>query len=213
MQDYSLRAKDHNIKKVKIKQLREKVALKNPDEFYFGMLSQKGPSTQGKNRTGTKNGDRGNAVLSQDKVRSLKTQDLTYVRTMRNTAAKAVQKLREQAAGIKSKGKKIVFVDDREEQAAKFEAEDSFGDWEDEEDKDEDIGLSKEAKEAKRLRKMREKEADKIGRKLQIAEEQLKGLTEEEKNLDLQRAKMSKTPTVGGVTKSGKKFKIRERKR
>ena len=41
-QDYSLRAADHNEKKRKLKALKQKVLEKNPDEFYFGMLSRKG---------------------------------------------------------------------------------------------------------------------------------------------------------------------------
>ena len=66
---------------------------KNPDEFYFGMMSRKGPATMGKNRTGTVNGDRGNEVLSQTAARLFKTQDLGYVRTMRNKALKEVDEL------------------------------------------------------------------------------------------------------------------------
>ena len=47
----------------------------------------------GKNRTGTVNGDRGNEVLSQTAARLFKTQDLGYVRTMRNKALKEVEEL------------------------------------------------------------------------------------------------------------------------
>ncbi|KFY81433.1 hypothetical protein V500_11439 [Pseudogymnoascus sp. VKM F-4518 (FW-2643)] len=74
--DYSARARDFNAKKTKLKALRQKVLDKNPDEFYFGMVSQKGPTTSGKNSTGTLNGDKGNKVLDQDAVRLFKTQDL-----------------------------------------------------------------------------------------------------------------------------------------
>ena len=41
----------------------------------------------------------------------------------------------------------------------------------------------------------------------------MKALTDAEEALELQRAKMAKSPTVGGVNKQGVKFKIRERKR
>jgi U3 small nucleolar RNA-associated protein 11 len=48
---------------------------------------------------------------------------------------------------------------------------------------------------------------------LDVARERLKALTQAEEALDLQRAKMAKSPTVRGVNKHGVKFKVRERKR
>jgi U3 small nucleolar RNA-associated protein 11 len=178
---------------------------KNPDEFYFGMMSRKGPATMGKNRTGTVNGDRGNEVLSQTAARLFKTQDLGYVRTMRNKALKEVDELEKRSKGLKGEGKKVIFVGDEEEQRQKLENTDMEGD--EDEDQDEDD------KEARRLRKLQQKEADKLETRLTVARERLKALTEAEEALELQRAKMAKSPTVGGVTKQGVKFKVRERKR
>jgi U3 small nucleolar RNA-associated protein 11 len=178
---------------------------KNPDEFYFGMMSRKGPATMGKNRTGTVNGDRGNEVLSQTAARLFKTQDLGYVRTMRTKALKEVDELEKRSKGIKGEGKKVIFVGDEEEQRQKLENTDMEGD--EDEDQDEDD------KEARRLRKLQQKEADKLETRLTVARERLKALTEAEEALELQRAKMAKSPTVGGVTKQGVKFKVRERKR
>jgi U3 small nucleolar RNA-associated protein 11 len=178
---------------------------KNPDEFYFGMMSRKGPATMGKNRTGTVNGDRGNEVLSQTAARLFKTQDLGYVRTMRNKALKEVDELEKRSKGIKGEGKKVIFVGDEEEQRQKLDNADMEGD--EDEDQDEDD------KEARRLRKLQQKEADKLETRLTVARERLKALTEAEEALELQRAKMAKSPTVGGVTKQGIKFKVRERKR
>jgi U3 small nucleolar RNA-associated protein 11 len=180
------------------------VLEKNPDEFYFGMVNKKGPSTMGKGANGTVNGDRGNQVLDQDAVRLFKTQDLGYVRTMRNKTQKEVDLLRQKVAGLESEGKKIVFVDDEEEQEEKvFDQEEREME---EEEREEQI-------ERKNLRKAREKQLDKYDAMLQIAERRLKALTEAEDALDLTRKKMAKTVTVGGVTKKGVKFKIRERKR
>jgi len=159
----------------------------------------------GKNRTGTVNGDRGNEVLSQNAARLFKTQDLGYVRTMRNKALKEVEELEKRSKGIKGGGKKIVFVGDEEEQQQKLDDVD-MEDGEDEAENDDD-------KAARRLRKLQEKEADKLEARLTVAKERLKALTEAEEALELQRAKMSKSPTVGGVTKHGVKFKVRERKR
>jgi U3 small nucleolar RNA-associated protein 11 len=199
-QDYSARARDFNAKKTKLKALRLKTLEKNPDEFYFGMMSKKGPTT-GKKSTGTVNGDRGNAVLSQDAVRLFKTQDLGYVRTIRNKTQKEVDDLERRVAGIRGEGRKIVFVEDEMDQ------DERVGD---DMDEDEEANVSLEAK---KLRKLQEKEADKLESKLTVARERLKALSEAEEALDLQRAKMAKSPTVGGVNKNGVKFKVRERKR
>jgi U3 small nucleolar RNA-associated protein 11 len=169
------------------------------------MMSRKGPATTGKNRTGTVNGDRGNEVLSQNAARLFKTQDLGYVRTMRNKAVKEVEELEKRSKGIKGEGKKIVFVDDEGEQRQKLEDVE----MEDEHEEDEGEGDKK----ARRLRKTQQKEVDKLEARLTVARERLKALTEAEEALELQRAKMAKSPTVGGVTKQGVKFKVRERKR
>jgi len=155
--------------------------------------------TNGINRkTGTVNGDRGNSVLSQDASRLYKTQDLGYVRTARNKAAKDVEDLERRVAGITSEGRKIVFVDNQEEQLEKLEADIEMD--------DEEEGLI-----TKKLRKMKEKEANKLENRLTIARQRLETLTEAEEALDLQRAKMSNS--VGGVNKQGIKFKVRERKK
>ena len=39
--DYVKRAKDFHAKEDRIKRLREKAALRNKDEFYFGMISSR----------------------------------------------------------------------------------------------------------------------------------------------------------------------------
>ncbi|EKD18565.1 uncharacterized protein L3040_007415 [Drepanopeziza brunnea f. sp. 'multigermtubi'] len=210
--DYSARARDFNEKKKKLKALKQKVLEKNPDEFYFGMMSRKGPATTGKNRTGTVNGDRGNEALSMDAVRLFKTQDLGYVRTMRNKALKEVEGLERRAVGIKGAGKKIVFVDNEDEQRQKVEEStsldiDSDDSENEKETKSEDI-------ETRNLRRMQQKEANKLESRLNAARERLEALTDAEQALEMQRARMGKSPSVGaGVTKRGAKFKVRERKR
>ncbi|EPE08648.1 u3 snornp-associated protein utp11 [Ophiostoma piceae UAMH 11346] len=109
--DYSLRAKDWNKKKATLKSLREKAAERNEDEFSYKMLSRKGTSSslmtgsdEKRNRTwnGTVNGDRGFKAMSVETVRLLKTQDIGYLRTVRNVALKEVAKLEERAAVAKS---------------------------------------------------------------------------------------------------------------
>ncbi|KAI6713564.1 hypothetical protein JHW43_003919 [Diplocarpon mali] len=207
--DYSARARDFNEKKKKLKALKQKVLDKNPDEFYFGMMSRSGPATTGKNRTGTINGDRGNKVLSQEAVRLFKTQDLGYVRTMRNKALKEVEELQRRAVGLQGTGKKIVFVDDEQEQRRKVDKSADMDVGSDEEDANSNLDKI----EKKNFRKMQQKEADKLELRLGTARERLEVLTDAEQALELQRAKMAKSPSVGGVTKKGVKFKVRERKR
>ncbi|GAB1311035.1 Small subunit (SSU) processome component [Madurella fahalii] len=232
--DYQKRAKDYNKKKEVLKSLRQKAADRNEDEFYFGMMSRKGPGStlsRGKAFTGTVDGDRGNKAMDMDTVRLLKTQDLGYIRTMRNVAAKEVRELEERfilAGGIEQmaeddedeesdeemsapsarpqKPKKIVFFDAVEErqQAA-----------EEQEDKDEEMGDLDEDVDDKKAAEARRKaeNLEKLQRKLKSAKKKLKALADAEHELELQQAKMAKTATSGGITKSGRRIKVRERKR
>ncbi|MCJ1238380.1 hypothetical protein MMC14_006369 [Varicellaria rhodocarpa] len=80
--DYSLRAKDYNEKKKRLKILREKAAERNPDEFHFGMMSSRQKLT-----------DRGNKSLSMDAVKLLKTQDAGYLRAIAQQTRKARERL------------------------------------------------------------------------------------------------------------------------
>lgn len=204
------------------------------------MLSRQGPQgvlSKGKRWNGTVDGDRGNRAMSVDEVRLLKTQDIGYLRTVRNTAAKEVRQLEERIVGMggsldgqglgaaggdeddeddwldegpaRKKPKKVVFtegVEDREERLADEAEED--------EDDDEMDESSDAAKNPEKLRaEQREKLLLKLQRRLAIARKRLKALSTAENELEMQKAKMAKTQTVGGVTKTGKKFKVRERKR
>lgn len=197
-----------------------------------------GKLSSSKRWTGTVAGDRGNKSLDIDVVRLLKTQDIGYLRTVRNVAAKEVKELEQKAimAGAfggqavedeledfseeseddgyaaprttkpKSKPKKIIFADSAEQREQLLpnqdEDEDMGSDFEGFADEKQDIEAAKRAHHAARLR-----------RKLQSARKKLKALTDAENELEVQRARMAKTATIGGVTKKGKTFKIRERKR
>ncbi|CCT64900.1 related to cgi-94 protein [Fusarium fujikuroi] len=236
--DYSLRAKDFNKKKAQLKNLKEKAAERNEDEFYFGMMSRKGPGSRiqdGKRWSGTVEGDRGNKAMDVETVRLLKTQDIGYIRTMRQVVAKEVARLEEQVvltrgfdkldededdadegsdsefdfATAPSRPKaprKIVFMDDEEQR------EETILDLEDEEDADktfegfdDDKKKEEDFERAKALRRLR--------RQLENARKKLKALTDAEGELEIQRAKMAKTATSGGTTRKGKKIMVRTRKR
>ncbi|KAK4044467.1 small-subunit processome [Parachaetomium inaequale] len=230
--DYQKRAKDYNKKKAVLKSLRQKAADRNEDEFYFGMMSRKGPGasiTRGKAYTGNVDGDRGNRAMDVDTVRLLKTQDLGYVRTMRNVAAKEVRELEERfvlAGGTEQdddeddddsdddmrpsrsgpqKPKKIVFFDGAEEREQAVEQA---------EDEDEAMqGMEDEDSQKAAAAGKKAQHLEKLERRLKAARKKLKTLKDAEYELELQKAKMAKTATSGGITKSGRKIKVRERKR
>ncbi|KAL2127716.1 hypothetical protein VTI74DRAFT_10260 [Chaetomium olivicolor] len=229
--DYQKRAKDYNKKKAVLKSLRQKAADRNEDEFYFGMMSRKGPGssiTRGKSFTGAVDGDRGNKAMDVDTVRLLKTQDLGYIRTMRNVAAKEVRELEERfvlAGGTEQdsdededsdddmglsapkppqKPKKIVFFDGAEERQQALEKQEDEDDAMDEDEEDDEKATAA-YKKAQNL--------EKLQRKLKAARKKLKTLKDAEYELEIQKAKMAKTATSGGITKSGRRIKVRERKR
>jgi U3 small nucleolar RNA-associated protein 11 len=195
-------------------------------------MSRKGPGasiTRGKAYTGKVDGDRGNKAMDVDTVRLLKTQDLGYVRTMRNVAAKDVRELEERfilAGGAEQdddeddsdddmgpsmlapqKPKKIVFFDaaeEREQALVQAKGEDEDDEMEDAGDKGDDNAAAA-RKKAQNL--------EKVERKLKDARRKLKTLMNAEYELELQKAKMAKTATSGGITKTGRRIKVRERKR
>jgi U3 small nucleolar RNA-associated protein 11 len=189
--------------------------------------------SSGKTWSGTVHGDRGNKILSMDTARLLKTQDLGYLRTMRNIAQKDV-KAREQRlamavalAGQEGDGDKdddpfddedeeepsaargptkIVFADDvdEREQAMRSRVDEDdrdAPDWDDEDHEMEDDEPTGQEK------------LELLKRKLLNAKKRLRALAEAEEELQAQRSRMAKTPSYSGITKTGKRVKVRERKR
>lgn len=110
--DYALRAQDYNLKKKKLALLSRKARDRNPDEFAFGMLSER-TNKQGKHgAAGTEH------QLSHDTVKLLKTQDAGYLRTVMAKDRRELKRLEEEvgmdAVRITREdafGKKTVFVD------------------------------------------------------------------------------------------------------
>lgn len=178
--------------------------------------------------------------MDVDTVRLLKTQDIGYIRTMRQIVAKEVVRLEEQVvltrgfdkldededenenedsdsefdfATAPSKPKaprKIVFMENEEER------EETIGDQlnlEDEDDADKASESDGEKKEGDPAFE-RAKALRRLRRQLENARKKLKALTDAEGELEIQRAKMAKTATSGGTTrKGGKKIMVRTRKR
>jgi U3 small nucleolar RNA-associated protein 11 len=177
--------------------------------------------------------------MDVDTVRLLKTQDLGYIRTMRQVVAKEVAKLEEQVvltrgfdkldedeneededsdsefdfATAPSKPKaprKIVFMENEEER------EETIGDQLDLEDEDDADKISEGGVDKKEGDPAfeRAKALRRLRRQLENARKKLKALTDAEGELEIQRAKMAKTATSGGTTrKGGKKIMVRTRKR
>ncbi|PTB68718.1 U3 small nucleolar RNA-associated protein 11 [Trichoderma citrinoviride] len=236
--DYSQRAKDYNQKKATLKALREKAADRNEDEFYFGMMSRKGPGakiTSGKSWNGRVEGDRGNNKgMDMDTVRLLKTQDLGYVRTMKQVAVKELARLEEQAVlvkGLEDLAAEEAADDDDEDLDDSEEEESSsrrrrrsgakgprkivFMDNEDE--REEALQAAAESqgptREDQQAAFERSENLVELKRKLQHARKKVKSLTMAESQLEVQQAKMAKTATSGGTTRRGKKIMVRKRKR
>lgn len=72
--DYKERAKDYHQKQNALNQLKEKARLRNPDEFYFRMISTQTENGLHKEPTVT------GPTLSAEQEKLIKTQDLAYVR-------------------------------------------------------------------------------------------------------------------------------------
>ncbi|MCJ1403449.1 hypothetical protein MMC11_006672 [Xylographa trunciseda] len=238
--DYSLRAKDYNAKKARLKALRQKAAERNPDEFHFAMMSS---STH---NGGQRVADRGNKALSTEVVKLLKTQDAAYLRTVAQKTRRAREKLEEEfvlGSGVEGKGvrvlgkeekmgQKMVWVGSKEEQKRwgekdiEAEIDEAAADVRDGYDKDdiEDASQPKHAprkalidsqrsavQAGKALRKQHKRMQEARRSKLEALKIREKSLVAAEHELEMQRAKMSSS--IGGVTKAGLKWKVRERKR
>lgn len=114
-QDYSLRAKDHNEKKRRLKVLRQKAAQRNPDEFAFGMISRTTKKGVQQSERKKENGSQG--PMSMDVVKLLKTQDAGYLQTVLQQTRRAREKIEKHAvlmtagADASSLSKRMVFDD------------------------------------------------------------------------------------------------------
>lgn len=202
--DYSLRARDFNAKKERLKILRQKVAAKNPDEFNYGMLN-----SSGKSKNGTRLADRGTPVLSHAAVKLFKTQDQRYLQAMIQQTRKTRERLEREiivgdgkgdsnGLGIQllgsmdgsQTGKHTIFINDEDHARLDVLAN----------------GLNTQSS-GSRLKKEQTSQRKRLAA-LKVRE---KDMMDAEHRLELQRARMGNS--VGGVNKAGTKWKVRERKR
>lgn len=106
--DYKLRALDYHEKQALLKILKQKLSLRNPDEYYHAMVNKKTDTN------GILISDRGNELLSNDEVQLLKTQDSNYINLIRTKELKDIDKLRKNL-NFHSSGKHKVFVDSEQQ--------------------------------------------------------------------------------------------------
>ncbi|RHZ60477.1 hypothetical protein CDV55_100875 [Aspergillus turcosus] len=92
--DYSLRAKDYNAKKAKLKRLQELAATRNPDEFAFGMMSASS-RTKGKHGAAARD-SAAKRGLSHEAIKLLKTQDAGYLRTTGERIRREIEKVEQE---------------------------------------------------------------------------------------------------------------------
>ncbi|CAH3121286.1 unnamed protein product [Pocillopora meandrina] len=116
--DYVLRARDYHKKQDHLKLLREKALNKNPDEFYFKMISSK-------TKDGIHHAKRGKTHTAKA-LKHMKTQDLNYVSSKRSMEAKKIEKLQASLHLLEDDcecpvNQHVVFVDS-EKEAQSFDA-------------------------------------------------------------------------------------------
>ena len=86
--DYSLRARDFNEKKARLKRLREKARERNEDEFGFAMVRGKA----GIKERGSKD-DADRRGMGMDKARGLKAQDTAFLRMELQRVRRSLEKV------------------------------------------------------------------------------------------------------------------------
>ncbi|XP_038595409.1 probable U3 small nucleolar RNA-associated protein 11 [Micropterus salmoides] len=112
--DYKLRADDYHKKQNTLSALRKKALEKNPDEFYFKMISSQ---LKDGVHVGKKSNEEVEVTEEQKKV--MRTQDIKYVEMKRVAEAKKIERLKGQLhlldADSKQKNSHTFFVDSKKE--------------------------------------------------------------------------------------------------
>nr|OQO28180.1 hypothetical protein B0A51_04600 [Rachicladosporium sp. CCFEE 5018] len=228
--DYSLRAKDHNLKKRKLSALKSKAADRNEDEFYFGMMSSQSRNGVKVAKRGEENAGGGGKTLNMDVVRLMKTQDVGYLRTVLQATRKEMEGLekevRGQEVGVKTtaptpgKGR-VVFGESGEDLVAvpvvlMEDDEDDLADLEEMDDEESEV--EDEEKPVVPMTKAEKVAAKRKRHGLEVKQNRLESLRDRAKKLSTalrevedQRVRMS--GKGGGVNKKGVVYKTRERAR
>lgn len=108
--DYKLRSNDYHQKQNALKALKLKAQAYNPDEYYHAMTRRKTDDA------GVLLQQRGSVELNNDQLKLLKTQDISYIRTLRLNELSKIERQKHDL-DLKAGGKHTVFVDSLQEQA------------------------------------------------------------------------------------------------
>uniref|UniRef100_A0A3P9NH87 U3 small nucleolar RNA-associated protein 11 n=1 Tax=Poecilia reticulata TaxID=8081 RepID=A0A3P9NH87_POERE len=110
--DYKLRADDYHKKQNTLAALRKKALEKNPDEFYFNMISSK-------LEDGVHVMKKTEEEVTEEQKKVMRTQDMRYVEMKRVAEAKKIERLKGELhlldAESKQKNKHTFFVDSKKE--------------------------------------------------------------------------------------------------
>lgn len=108
--DYVERAQDFHRKVERINNLKKKAAERNPDEFYFGMVSAK--TRGGVHQTTRANGA---DTVPHAEIKLMKSQDLSYLHVKKAVDTAKAAKLQQQLHLISDKpaSKHTIFLDDQ----------------------------------------------------------------------------------------------------
>lgn len=109
--DYKLRADDYHKKQNTLAALRKKALDKNPDEFYYRMMSSK---LQDGVHVSKRNEE---VVVTEEQKKVMRTQDIKYVEMKRVAEAKKIERMKGELhlldAESKQKNKHTFFVDSK----------------------------------------------------------------------------------------------------
>jgi U3 small nucleolar RNA-associated protein 11 len=106
-------------KEDKINAAKERAAMRNPDEFYFGMHNSQVVDGRHRKTVAAKQKELEEQVGGPETIRIMKDQDLSYIRMQKQKDAKKIEKMRASLHYIDNnetkKRKHTVFVDSQEE--------------------------------------------------------------------------------------------------
>lgn len=110
--DYVQRAQDFHKKEQTIRVLKEKAANRNPDEFYFKMISSQTVN-------GIHRGDRNAKRYTEEELQLMKTQDIGYLMNKAQSERKKVERLKGlHLPDLGKSNKHVFFAEDVEEAKA-----------------------------------------------------------------------------------------------
>lgn len=163
--DYKQRSDDYHRKQDRLRNLKQKASMRNPDEFYFGMKNAKVRDGRHVKTLAAKQKEDAD-VIGAEAVKIMKDQDLSYVRMQKQRDLRKVEKLQSSLHyldhSVERKRKHTIFVESNRD-AEEFDVAEHFGTVPE---------LARRAFNRPRL-EMLEKEALESGEEMQLTEKEL----------------------------------------